>query len=189
MKKKRRVLILLPMILCILCSGYYLVESYSTIGGHPIDNLDDLLITQADFPPGWQMKYKRTDTDEFDYGERNRIIAFSGTPSGFAYQYVFKFKNVLAAARGYRLLGRRLFYIQEEEQEDFLNYESRLADAMRLECGVVAETGVRICDFLGRYDDLVVYFGIYSKAGQFTPEQLERILESINRRVETVLVK
>jgi len=30
--------------------GYYLVESYSTIGGHPIDNLDDLLITQADFP-------------------------------------------------------------------------------------------------------------------------------------------
>ncbi len=102
---------------------------------------------------------------------------------------MFKFKNVLAAARGYRLLGRDLLYIKEEERVDFLNYESRLADAMRLECGVVAETGVRICDFLGRYNDLVVYFDISTEEGQFTPEELERILESIEGRVETVLGK
>jgi len=186
MKRKWSFFVFLTLILCLFCVGGYFVMEQSCIGSHPIDDLEELLIEKNDLPPGWTFEYKIPITGEFDFGEKNVMIAYSRkSETGFARQYLYQFKNSVAASFSYNLLKKRLPLVQNN-QENFADYESQIANAWYMACEY-STTDFLICDIFSRYENFIVYFSISTKTDQLTPEQLYKILLSIDSRMERLL--
>jgi len=188
LKKTIKLLIILPMLFCVLCIGVYSLLYNSKIGSHQIENLDALLIEESDFPAGWKLEYKLPITGDYAWGEKNIMAGFSLKPElGSSRQYVYHFNSIFAAKKGYYFLGKSLPLVSEN-QISFLNYESSLADTRFMACEEPNLNTV-ICDFFNRYDDFIVYFNISVKKELFTPEQLRKILVSIEDRMAKQLEK
>ncbi|NPV87858.1 MAG: hypothetical protein HPY45_17810 [Anaerolineae bacterium] len=189
--KSRWLIVLFPFTLCLLCIGFDLLLFKSKVGSHPINHIDSLLLTVSDFPPQWTIYYDaRPITGDFDWGEENIRIGFVlGSGFGYSRQYVYRFSNVLEARYAYFFLRKDLPVITKESPINFLTYKSALANEWYMRC-TRASTGGVACDVLGRYEDYIVYFSIATKEkNQLAPEQLERLLRSIDDRMAAHLSK
>jgi len=178
---------IIPLIL-LSCVGYYLLLRYATIGSKSIENLNNLLIEESDFPTGWKFEYKMPIYGDFALGEENINIAFSKKPElGFAHQYVYRFKNTLITNRSYGFLRNNLVLV-DKNQGNFSEYESVNADKWYLAC-TVSEVNDVMCDYLAKFDNFIIYFGISAKDNQLTPDQFDQLLQTIENRVLIALEK
>lgn len=186
MKMKKRTLIFGPLLFVLLCVwGYFLMEN-SSFGSHPVDDIDLLLIDDKDLPTGWAFEYKLPITGEYDYGDKNMMVAYSReSEKGFARQYIYHFRNSLAADYSYYFIKKRLPLVQKNTI-DYVNYKSQIAERWYLACEQ-PDSHTIVCDTLSRYDDFIILFSISVENDKFTPEQLISILESIDRRMAKLL--
>jgi hypothetical protein len=158
------------------------------IGSHPVDHIESLLVTTDDFPPGWEVDYVKPLTGEENWGEANIDIGIKlDTGQGYAHQHVYRFTGVLDAMYAHYFLFRELLIVKEN-QIDFVNYKSSIANDWYIGCMNTPSNGVA-CDSLGRYEDYIVYFSISAPRDQMTADQLKKILNSIDNRMGKLLLK
>jgi hypothetical protein len=189
MKKTLLILVVcLIALFCFACGIKYYFVKLSRIGSHPIDNLEKLLIDKNDFPQGWKKEYIMPITGDYDWGEKNIMVAFSPKPDlGFAHQYIYHFRNEFASTASYSEI-KELLPTVKENSDQFLNFNSDIADEYFIACKVPNST-IRVCDVLSRYDDFIVYFSISSQKDKISPEQLKKVLNSIDQRMAKQIKK
>lgn len=186
--KKFRLLILIPLSLCIFCIGSYFAIHKLKIGSHPVDRIQNLLLTSADFPPGWEVDYVRPLSGNENWGEENIDIGFKlETGQGYAHQHVYRFTGVLDAMYAHYFLVRELLVVKEN-LINFVDFKSRIANDWYIGCMSTPSNGVA-CDVLGRYEDYIIYFSISAPRDQLTADQLKMLINSIDSRMDKLLLK
>jgi hypothetical protein len=175
-------------VIIVVCIGFYFILFKSNIGSHPIDHIETLLVGEKDFPPGWKMKYIMPITGPDDWGDDNRIITFTMEPKpGFAEQYVYRFKNIYLSKDALSFLKEELL-LNKEHVNPYLTYQSPVANDWFFACDYNNFNGP-MCDALGRYEDYIVFFSISADKETLSPEQLEKILETIDNRMRVLFGK
>jgi hypothetical protein len=145
--------------------------------------ISDLLLTKKDFPLGWRARgtpQSEYQNSELYWGEENLYVEFQPIGNqGYAYQYIFKFRNKLDAKYG-------LFRIK---QQDFLtpsknnfpnewSYKSPIADDWLFGCLDEKE-----CTVLARYDEFILAFTTSIDPKYMTFADLESILRTIDEKM------
>jgi hypothetical protein len=192
--KKYRGFLLPLLCLSILCVSYfgfiYIVNNVLTIGGHPIDKLERLQLTEKDFPAGWKFEYDEQPIpgDDEDWGEDNRLIAFDlGPQKGHASEKIWRFKNEFAAQMGYSEISKSDI-VFSKPMIRYFEYKSPIANDWLLNCENTNDGGPS-CQMLGRYDDFIVEFTIAGANGLLTSNNIEDLLRLIDNRMSQFLNK
>lgn len=186
--KKTLVFFIVICLACLVCFGSYYLLFNLNIGSHPINNIESLLITENDLPTGWKLNYVTPITGDFDWGIENRRIVFNYfNEKGFAHQYVYRFKNTFEARYAYIFLSKDLPIIKDNKN-NFYNYKSRVANESIFMCDI-NDVGGEICDFLGRYEDYIIYFSYSADLDVMSPSDLEKILKTIDSSMNLFLGK
>ena len=160
--------------------------------------MEDLLIEQSCFPPGWYVVVANAVPSEKRERRAEDAIGIWLEPSspdltGAGYE-VYRYKSIPAARSAFDKWVKREFNsssigsLTAWEVPSELPYRSSVADRSRLGCHVSGITGTRICQFMGQYDEFMVIF--YTGFGEqhMTYAALEHILQTIDERM-TLYVK
>jgi hypothetical protein len=149
-------------------------------------NPTDLLVTLDDFPQGWQvegMLETEPVNSDLHWGEDNKALHFKPMENqGFAYHFVFKFRNEIDAKYGWSRIKEQGFF--PPLKEDSLNgwvYESPIAKDWLFGCNNSH------CKVLARYDEFISAFATSINPEYMTREDLEIILEAIDEKMSKSL--
>jgi hypothetical protein len=186
--KKLWLLLVIPVFLCSLCIGIDRFIFTSNIGSHPSASIESMLVDVSDFPDGWKVDYVLPITGSNDWGKENIMMGVNLAPEqGYAHQYVYRFHNVFEAMYAQHFLREDLLLIKGNKT-DFLVYKSPTANDWIMNCTDTTMKGIW-CETLARYDDFIVCVSISAASKRLTPEQLEKVLQSVDRRMEKELMK
>ena len=182
----KKSIMVVALVLLVICSvGYFLINSrvdYSK------KKLKSLMLNSEDFPTGWIFYDERPITGDYDWGIENNSKTFVIEPErGYAIEYVYKSRNILWAKYTYFFLKRQLSLIKESSNAP-LWYQSEIADNWYSACVINDVSGV-LCDLLGRYKNYIIYFSITTKKDVITTEEVTKIFEKNEKKVEAFLSK
>jgi hypothetical protein len=194
MKKKKLLLIIIVsiIVICGLLSVWDSIRVDSSIGSHPIDHIESLLINENDLPAGWKFEYiqQPIHPGPEDWGIENTMEYFSLKPErGSALQYVYRFKNIYASMYAYNPI-RQYMPITKGNTYQFLTYKSAIANDWYLACeySTIDFVGTT-CDVVARYEDYIVYFSIAADKDGISSEGLRKVLETIDNRMASIIKK
>ncbi len=145
-------------------------------------NLHQLLITVDDFPSGWQVDGTPESVsvidDDLNWGEDNIFAAFRTIDDqGFAYQYIFRFRNEAAAKYGLFWIKRQgiLIPLPNDEVLAGWTYKSPIADDWLFGC-----SAGKVCTALVRYDEFIIHLIISMNPKYMSLDDLENLLKVID---------
>ena len=183
----RKILLGSCLIFIILCIGAFIVWLWPRLlppSNRMIEiNINKLLVNVDDFPSGWKANGPPGPVreDELDWGEKNVFIVFhSIDDQDVAYQYVYKFRNEVAAEYG-------LFWIKKEGlltppmnavEPMGWKYKSLSADEWLFGCS----TG-NVCTSLARYDEFIIIFTASINSDYMTFNDLEYLFKVMDGKI------
>lgn len=157
----------------------------------PPCDIETLIVQEGLFPEGWQrLGEPRAEDAPSLLGVEKIGTAFSTPARGGAIQDVYRTFDTRAAVSGYEKLLSH-FSVRSEETEwtlpEALDYHGSTADQFRLGCSTWLPTNVESCQFLGQYGVYLVRFHTLMSPDMMTYEDLEHILQDIDRRMAECL--
>jgi hypothetical protein len=183
----KKLLLFILLFFIIIFVGYQFLLN-SSIGSHPIDNIETLLIDEDILLKGWRFDYIKPITGDYEWGIENRSVHFVfKTEQGSAIQYVYRFRNIYESMYAYYFLKRDLLLVKKSKLS-FITYHSQIANDWDFGCEKINVNDV-MCNALGRYEDYIVYFLIAADKEGLTPDQLGKILQNVDDRMQTFLKK
>ena len=151
-------------------------------------DISQLLVTASDFPSGWKADGipQPASGDEFDWGKENIFSGFHTIDGqGFAYQYVYKFRNEAAAEYGFFWIKQQGYLTPPTNGKvpTKWKYKSSIADEWLFGCSV----GSRVCTLLARYDEFIISFDVSINSENMTFDDLEYIIKVIDENISNYL--
>jgi hypothetical protein len=148
--------------------------------------IETLLVQETVLPEGWEESGPPRSADAAArFGIEKIGTGFSTPRHGVAIQAVYRARNTGAAASGYQDF-MSYFSLREEETEWFLPSEltyDTTADRFRLGCSAERTSGVERCQLIAQYGVYLLRFHIYMSPEMMTYDDLEHILQDIERRM------
>jgi hypothetical protein len=154
-------------------------------------DIETLLVEETVLREGWEESGPpRSAEATVRFGIEKIGTGFSTPRDGVAIQGVYRAEDASAAASGYQDF-MSFFSLREDETEWFLpselTYGGLGADRSRLGCSTHRTNGVERCQFIAQYGVYLVRFHTYMSPDMMTYEDLERILQDIDRRMAKCL--
>lgn len=154
-------------------------------------DIETLLVQETAFPEGWEESGSpRVEEATVRFGIEKIGTGFSTPNQGVAIQDVYRARDTGAAASGYQDF-MSFFSLHREETEWFLpselTYNSLGADRFRLGCSTDRTSGVERCQLIAQYGVYLLRFHTYMSPEMMTFENLELILQDIDRRMSLCL--
>jgi len=129
---------------------------------------------------------------ELDWGDENLVIQLQPPghgDRGFAYHYVFKFRNAASAMYGHFWIQRQghLFPSGQESRQipAEWTYRSPIANDWQFACINYGKT--TWCTAMARYDEYISVFDTIMSPEYMTLNDLEKVLRAIDERMARYL--
>jgi hypothetical protein len=154
-------------------------------------DIEALLVDETVFPQGWtQQGLPDPRGAPVSFGVERIGIDFSTSTSGVAVQDVYRAYDARAASAGFHDFASE-FSVREGEtgwtMPRELTYRSQVVDQFRLGCSTHRTSGTQRCLFVGQYGVYLVRFHAYISSDMMTYEDMEHILQDIDRRMAECL--
>ena len=156
--------------------------------GDQID-LASLLIGMEDMPSGWITTYGPDIGIDEDRSLDSARIVFNTDlyPESLgASQNVYRFRSVWAARRDY---GNQMeFYEMFHYTLSDWKYKSNVANESYFSCRKDPETPILKCDWIARYDKVVIEFGGWLIPNRMTMADMENVIREIDSLATTLFI-
>ncbi len=154
----------------------------------PAVDMRDLMLDAAALPPGWRVVRGPEPLPKRSWGDENLSVGFQAPgEKGFAYHYVFKFRNAASAMYGHFWILRigHLLPVGWEARQipAEWTYQSPLADDWQFGC--VDYSVTTSCGAIARYNEYISVFE--TSMSSMTLEDLEHVLRAIDERMARYL--
>jgi len=163
-------------------------------------DLDDLMVTRADFPQGWGTSGGGPIPGRENQRGSEETLGRHWIPEGLsewgASQRIYRYRNVFQAIEAYFTENTDFFKVRgvsSWQVPAYWSYHSPVANQYRFACtqasDVLDSTTTTVCVARGQYDEFISVFSASIDPAYMTYADLERVLRAIDERMARALGK